>query len=194
VWRLVTDNLEGLSSVSPYDGRADIGEALAELHRRSNVTIKRVTSDIETRFHFNTAIAAVMELVNEANQYITGHPERMDKTAWAVVREAVETTVVMLSPVVPHITAELWEMLGGRGDLVFRRWPGYSEKALETEKRLVVLQVNGKVRNRIEVPSSLGDKELEEAALADPRVKQFIDGKKVRKVIVVQGKLVNVVV
>jgi len=194
VWRLVTDNLEGLSAVSPYDGTADIDENLAELHRKSNLTIKRVTSDIETRFHFNTAIAAVMELVNETNQYLSGNLETMDATAWAVVREAVETTVVMLSPVVPHVAAEIWEMLGGRGSLVFHHWPGYSEEALATEKRLVVLQVNGKVRNRIEVPSSLGDKELEEAALTDQRVKQFIDGKKVRKVIVVQGKLVNVVV
>ncbi len=194
VWRLVTDNLEGLSSVSSYDGTVDIAEGLAELHRKSNLTIKRVTSDIETRFHFNTAIAAVMELVNETNQFISGNLEKMDTTAWAVVREAVETTVVVLSPVVPHIAAELWEMLGRRESLVFHRWPGYSEEALATEKRLVVLQVNGKVRNRIEVPSSIGDKELEEVALADQRVRQFTEGKKVRKIIVVKKKLVNVVV
>jgi len=194
VWRLVTDNLEGLSSASPYDRSGDLFGDLAELHRKSNLTIKRVTSDIENRFHFNTAISAVMELVNETNQYLSGSAENMDATAWAVVRDAVETTVIMLSPVVPHIAEELWEILGGRGNLLFHRWPGYSEDALATEKRLVVLQVNGKVRNRIEVPSSWGDDELEESALADQRVRQFTDGKTVRKVIVVQGKLVNVVV
>jgi leucyl-tRNA synthetase len=194
VWRLVTDNLEGLEGIRAYDGSQDLTEDLAELHRKSNLTIKRVSSDIETRFHFNTAIAAVMELVNETNQFVARSGGNMDSTAWSVVREAVETTVIMLSPVVPHIASELWEMLGRRDNLLFYPWPGYREEALETETRLVVLQVNGKVRNRIDVPSNWGDKELEEAALADQRVGQFIDGKTVRKVIVVQGKLVNVVV
>ncbi len=194
IWRLVTDSLEEISKVGAYDGDAELSGNLAELHRKSNLTIKRVTSDIETRFHFNTAIAAVMELVNEINQFISVNSEKMDYKAWSVVREAVETTVVMLSPVVPHVAAELWQMLGRHENLVFYPWPGYSEEALATEKRLVVLQVNGKVRNRIEVPSSWGDKEIEEAALADQRVKQFTEGKPIRKVIVVQGKLVNVVV
>ena len=194
VWRLVTDNIDNLNGVTPYDGIGDLPDDLSELHRKSNITIKRVGSDIEGRFHFNTAIAAVMELVNETNQVLASGFERMDATAWAVMREAVETTIIMLSPVVPHICSELWEMLGRSENLLFFPWPGYRKEALETEKRLVVLQVNGKVRNRIEVPSSWGEKELEDAALADERVRQFTEGKPVRKVIVVQGKLVNVVV
>jgi leucyl-tRNA synthetase len=117
-----------------------------------------------------------------------------DDNSWSVVREAVETTILLLSPVVPHITEEMWRMLGHREFLLNVPWPSYREEALEVDKKLVVLQVNGKVRNRIEVPSSFTEEDIEEAALADERIKHFIDGKEIRKVIVVQKKLVNVVV
>ncbi len=194
VWRLVADNIEDLNGVRAYDGSGDIPEDLSDLHRKSNLTIKRVSSDIETRFHFNTAISAVMELLNETNQFLAGASGKMNGMSRAVVREAVETIIVMLSPIVPHIASELWEMLGRSEDLLTFKWPSCREEALETEKRLVVLQVNGKVRSRIHIPSSWGEPELEKAALADDRVIQFTAGKTVRKVIVVQGKLVNVVV
>jgi leucyl-tRNA synthetase len=110
------------------------------------------------------------------------------------VREAIEAAAVLLSPVVPHITEEMWEMLGHDESILKIPWPTYSEKALEVEKRLVVLQVNGKVRSRIEVPASYGDKEIEAEALADERVQRFTEGKTIKKTVVVKNKLVNVVV
>jgi leucyl-tRNA synthetase len=102
--------------------------------------------------------------------------------------------VVLLSPVVPHIAEELWEMLGHSECLLKVPWPAYRQEALEVENHLVVLQVNGKVRSRMEVPSSYGDKEIKNQALSEERVQRFIQGKPIKKVIVVQKKLVNIVV
>jgi leucyl-tRNA synthetase len=193
VWRLIVDNLENLNAVSAYEGANLLSPEMRNLHRKTHQTIKKVTSDIEDRFHFNTAIAAIMELVNEINQFISSN-EKKDDMTWSLVREAVEATVVLLSPVVPHIAEELWHLLGHDQSLIMIPWPTYREKALEEEKRLVVLQVNGKVRSRIEVPVSFSDAEIEAEALADERVKHFINQKPIKKVIVVQKKLVNVVV
>jgi leucyl-tRNA synthetase len=111
-----------------------------------------------------------------------------------VIKEAVEATVLLLSPVVPHMTEELWSRLGHEELLLKVPWPAYRAGALEVAKRLVVLQVNGKVRDRIEVPASLTEKEIEAAALQSERVLSFVGGKPVKKVIVVGQKLVNVVV
>ncbi len=193
LWHLVVENLERVETVGVYDGNEPIDGPVRSLHRKTHQTIKRVTNDIENRFHFNTAIAAVMELINEVNQFLHGNQEK-DEIAWSVVREAIETAMVLLSPVVPHITEELWHMLGHENFLLTQPWPRYDPKALEEEKRLVVLQVNGKVRSRIELPASCDDKEIEEAALSDERVKRFIGDKQVKKVYVIKKKLVNVVV
>ncbi len=193
LWHLVVDNLEHVRLAKSYDGREPLPEVLRSLHRKTHQTIRKVTNDIENRFHFNTAIAAVMELINELNQFLHSDQEK-NETAWTVVREAIETAVVLLSPVVPHITEELWRLLGQENFLLTQAWPKYDPKALEEEKRLIVLQVNGKVRSRIELPASCGDKEIEQAALSDERVKKFIGDKKVKKVYVVKKKLVNVVV
>ena len=192
IWRLVTLNLEGLMRVSPYGGGEALQGQLRALYRKTHETIKKVTADIENRFHFNTAISAVMELVNEVNQFLNSN-EPKDDRAWAVIREAVEATVVLLSPVAPHIAEELWQMLGHDRPLIEVSWPAYHEAALQVETRQVVLQVNGKVRNRIDVPASYDERAIEEAALADEKVQQFVSGKQIKKVIVVQKKLVNVV-
>ena len=193
VWRLVTGHLDRMVKIPAYGGGKTLPNGCRALHRKTHETIKKVTGDIENRFHFNTAISAVMELVNEVNQFLNTE-ETPDGLAWSVVREAVEATVVLLSPVVPHITEELWQMLDHHKPLIEVSWPTYSEAALETETRLVVLQVNGKVRNRMNVPVSYDDAAIEEAALEDERVQHFIEGKPIKKVIVVQKKLVNVVV
>jgi leucyl-tRNA synthetase len=193
LWRLVVDHLDSVTQAPAYDGKQPLSKPLKALHRKTHQTIKKVSADIEDRFHFNTAIAAVMELVNETTRVLTGDGER-PPILWATVREAVEATVVLLSPLVPHITQELWQMLGHNEDLIQVSWPIYDEDALEVEKRLIVLQVNGKVRSRIQVPVSLGDKEIEAEALADERIQHLIQGMPVKKVIVVHNKLVNVVV
>ncbi len=193
IWRLVVDNLEEISRVTIYEGNEPLPGHLRDLHRKTHQTIKKVTNDIEDRFHFNTVISAVMELINEVNKYLNSDQDE-GGLGWSVVKEAVETSVVMLSPIVPHITEELWHMLGHEKSLLSVLWPSYSAKALEVEKRLIVLQVNGKVRSRIEVPASFGQKEMEAEALKDKRVQLFIGERSIKKVIVVQNKLVNVVV
>jgi len=193
VWRLVVENLQDINRVPAYDKKKELKGALRDLHRKSHQTIQKVTDDIEDRFHFNTAISAVMELVNEVNKYLNSDQAK-DESAWSVIREAVEATVVLLSPVVPHITEELWQLLGHRENLLEVPWPSYRAEALEVEKRLIVIQVNGKVRSRIEVPASFTEQELEAEALGDERIQRFIGEKSVKKLIVVKNKLVNVVV
>ena len=193
VWRLVTDNLHALKGSAVYDGRGEPAEPFRSLHRKTHQTIQKVTADIEDRFHFNTAISAVMELMNDVSR-ILGEGEDPGAEGWPVVREALETAVVLLSPVVPHITDELWSLLGREGNLLTVPWPRYRSEALTVDTRTVVLQVNGKLRSRIEVGADASREELEKAALADERVRRFIADQPVKKVIVVPGKLVNVVV
>jgi len=193
VWRLVTDNLDQISGVTSYDGREELSGDLKKIHRKSHETIKKVTTDIEDRFHFNTAISAVMELVNDVNRFLNSDNEK-GVLAWSLIREAIEATVLLLAPVVPHITEEMWQMLGHDDFLLNVQWPTYREDALEVETRLIVIQVNGKVRSRIEVPASSSKEEIEAAALNDEKIKKFIGDREIRKVIVVQQKLVNVVI
>jgi leucyl-tRNA synthetase len=192
IWRLVTVNLDEICRVKPYDGNDTLSRGLKDLHRKTHQTIKRVTSDIEERFHFNTAISAVMELVNDINQLLNSGLAQ-DNTYWSVVREAVETSIILLSPIAPHIMEELWHLLNHETSVLKVSWPTVKENALKAEQRLIVLQINGKVRSRIEVPSEYDDKEIEQAALSDERVQHFINGKEIKKVIVVQNKLVNIV-
>ena len=177
VWRIVVDNLDLIKRVPAYDLKSTISGQVKDLRRKSHQTIKKVTGDIENRFHFNTGISAVMELVNEINQVLSSEEEK-DDTSWSVIREGIETALLMLSPVVPHITEELWHLLGHDKSLLEVSWPGYSEEALKSEERLVVIQVNGKVRSKIQVSVFDDEKEIESKSLADERVKRFINGKK----------------
>ncbi|MBW2027660.1 MAG: leucine--tRNA ligase [Deltaproteobacteria bacterium] len=193
VWRLVAENIEELKRFAPHGGNRPLAPPLRDLYRKIHETIKKVTNDIEDRFHFNTAISAVMELVNDINRTINGKKSWSEEEG-SVIRAAVETTVVLLAPVVPHITEELWRMLDHEESLLTVPWPAYDPEALEVDRRLVVLQVNGKVRSRMEVPATLNDREIEEEALKDDRIQRYVQGKAIKKVIVVQKKLVNVVV
>jgi leucyl-tRNA synthetase len=111
-----------------------------------------------------------------------------------VIREAVDAMLMLLHPIVPHITEELWDALGNADSLATLSWPTHTEKALEKETRLVVVQVNGKVRSRIEVPVAYGDGEIQDQALHDERILHLTNGKEIKRVIVVQKKLVNIVV
>jgi leucyl-tRNA synthetase len=194
VWRLIMDHLKFIQEAEDLGEGHELAEDLKAIHRKTHQTIRKVTNDIEDRFHFNTAISAVMELVNEIYQFLTTRQKDVDGLAWSVVKEAIESVVVLLSPVVPHITEELWQRLGHNKTILETPWPGFIEDALKVESQEVVLQVNGKVRSRIEVPVTLEDPELEKMALADERVRRFMDGKPVKRVIVVRNKLVNVVV
>ena len=193
VWRLVSDNIDNLKGVESFNNEEGLDDDLKSINRKIHETVKKVSNDIEDRFHFNTAISAVMELINEIYKYLNDDRGKGER-AWAVIRDAAEKTILLLSPVVPHITEELWHMLGHEGSLLDARWPSYLEEALEVDKKLLVVQVNGKVRSKIEIPASFSKEDIEKEAVNDERVKNFIGDKKIKKVIVVQQKLVNIVI
>ncbi len=193
VWRLVAERLETIGDATAYSGdAAALEEPLRSLYRKTHQTIAKVTRDIEDRFHFNTAISAVMELVNS----IYGMDENKDGGDHkpAVLRLAVESVVRLLAPIVPHFTEEIWRALGNEESIFRSGWPRYAEEALKEEDILVVVQVNGKLRGKFSVPAGTADDTLKERALAQKRVARFIEGKTIRKIIVVKGKLVNIVV
>jgi leucyl-tRNA synthetase len=192
VWRLVSENLDDLKSAAPVKPGDDLSKDLADLRRKTHSTIKKVTEDIRDRFHFNTAIAAVMELVNQ--MYGLLESRSGDKRFWPVMREAVEAVVVLISPIVPHITEELWQRLGHKESILKHSWPTWSEEALQAEEVLIVIQVNGKVRSRVTVPADATREQVEKAALQDPKVQEFISGKALKKIVLVPNKLLNIVV
>ncbi|NOQ52174.1 MAG: leucine--tRNA ligase [Desulfuromonadaceae bacterium] len=185
VWRGVVDNLDLLENA---ELPSDISGIAADLRRKTHQTIKKVTEDIDGRFHFNTAIAAVMELVNAIYAFKEGpeHP--------GVVREALETVVRLLNPFVPHTCEELWEMLGHHESIETVGWPQWEEAALLSAEITLVVQVNGKVRGKLAVAVDADKESIEAAALAEPNVQRFVEGKQVRKIIVVPGRLINIVV
>jgi len=191
LWRLVYEVHEKLRSVPPYDGSEPLEGELRALHRKTHQTIKRVTDDIEQRFHFNTAISAVMELVNTIYQFRSENGRGPE--AFPVLRLAVDTAVVLISPMVPHIAEEMWEALGHERSVVQEPWPEWDEEAVAEDMQLIVVQVNGRLRNRIYVSPSASNEDMEKAALSDERIKTFIGDQPVRKVVVVPGRLVNVV-
>ncbi|BCR05114.1 leucine--tRNA ligase [Desulfuromonas versatilis] len=184
VWRAVYDNLELMQGPQEHPGSE--GEART-LRRITHRTIKKVTEDIDGRFHFNTAIAAVMELVNAIYAF------EAKRENPAVLRESLEAVVRLLAPFVPHIAEELWARLGHQEDLLLAGWPSWDEAALVEDEKLIVVQVNGKVRGKVTVPAGADEAAVREAALGDPNVARFLEGKSVRKVVVVPGRLVNVV-
>jgi len=163
--------------------------AQRDLRRAAHQTLAKVTDDIGRRRTFNTAIAAVMELMNAIARF-----EDTSARGRAVVQEALELAVLMLSPIVPHATHALWQELGHGRALVDEHWPEPDPAALRQDTVEVVVQVNGKLRGRVTLPAGAGEAEARAAALADPGVTRFVGDKPVRKVIYVPGKLVNVVV
>ncbi|MBW1988545.1 MAG: leucine--tRNA ligase [Deltaproteobacteria bacterium] len=192
VWRMVAKHREDVSGAKPYDGPADeLSGAARDLFRKVHDTIRRVTTDIEDRFHFNTAVSAVMELVNEI--YGSGGVEN-EEHGREVLAKALQTVVLLLAPIVPHLSEELWEVLGNEPSVAKAPWPQWREDALATSTVLVVVQVNGKLRSRLNVAADADQESVKQMALADPQVRKFVGDKPVKKVICVPGKLVNVVV
>ncbi|MFP4532114.1 MAG: leucine--tRNA ligase [Desulfobacterales bacterium] len=193
VWRLIKDLQADIETVKPFDGDlAELDQASKKLFAKTHQTIQKVTTDIEARFHFNTAISAVMELVNAM---YTADLDLKKEQAAGVMRHAVETVVVLLAPVVPHITEELWAALGyAPGTLSAAWWPEFREDALISDTKQMVVQVNGKLRGRFEIAADADEEAIKEHALADVNVRRFTEGKDIKKIIVVKDKLVNVVV
>jgi leucyl-tRNA synthetase len=166
-----------------------LNDAQRDLRRKTHQTIAKVSDDMGRRYTFNTAVAASMELLNAVTRLEDASPQSS-----AVVREALEAVVLFLSPIVPHICHELWEVLGHETAVVDERWPVPDEAALQQDNIEIVVQVNGKLRGRISVAADADRDEVAAKALADENVKRFIADKEVRKQIVVPGRLVNIVI
>ncbi len=190
LWRRVFENKTLPSDVAC--SLADMEEPERNLYRKLHETIESITRDIEGEFHFNSAIAKIMELSNA----IDGCSVTDDSSPQlkAVVREAIQSSLILLSPFAPHICEELWEELGNKPSILHADWPTVDQDALSRDEVEIVIQVNGKVRARLTVESDMDQKALEEAALASDDVKPHLDGKTVRKVIIVPNKLVNIAV
>jgi leucyl-tRNA synthetase len=206
VWRL-TDSLretiggEGI----PSPATLELNENERALRRKTHETIKRVTIDLDPRVHLNTAVSAMMELVNELYAFCSaskclslGEEAAVGAVAppstVAVLKEAVEALLRMLSPFVPHMAEELWESLGHTGGIVAAGWPMHDEAVAKAEEVVVPVQINGKLRARLTVPADITDDRLRERALSDPQTLPHFQGKEIKKVVVVRGKLVSIVV
>jgi leucyl-tRNA synthetase len=192
VWRLVEDWAEILKSAERPRKDWDLTEDLKALRRKTHGAIKKVTEDVENRFHFNTAISAVMELVNSLYSM---EPQRKDPGPQiaAMMREAVETVVVLLSPFVPHVCEELWEALGHRDSVCQVSWPKYDEEAIRDEEVRMVIQVNGKLRSRITVGAHASEEEIRAAVMGQERIQEILQGQAIKKFVLVPKKLVNLV-
>ena len=192
VWRLAANTMDSIKDVQSFDGDPDsLGGETRELYKKIHQTIKKVSNDIEDRFHFNTAISAMMELFNtmSAMDLQKGNVQQT-----AVMRSAMESLVLLLAPIVPHFAEELWEALGKKSSILQASWPTYREDALEKDELLIVVHVNGKLRSRFSVDVDTADETIKQMALTDEKVKKFIGGKTIKKVIVVKKKLVNIVI
>jgi leucyl-tRNA synthetase len=192
LWRLIYQQRQLWAKSAPSNAAGELSPELRDLRRAIHRTIKKVSEDIEGRFHFNTAIAAIMELFNVLSAAAKS-PEGAIAAA-AVRKHGLETIVLLLAPFVPHVASELWGELGHGERIDQVRWPIYAADALEEEKLLIVVQVNGKVRGKITVPADVTRERIETDALSDPKVAGLLDGKKVQRVVYVPRRLVNIVV
>ncbi|MDD3814551.1 MAG: leucine--tRNA ligase [Desulfocapsaceae bacterium] len=194
IYRYVMGHKELLARTT--GGKIEIRcEADQALHRKTHQTIQRVSLNIENNFHFNTAISGIMELFNTLS---TLAPLESDKNRETVtpglIHEAVQTILLLLSPMVPHFCAELWQQLGNLRPIDQEQWPELDIEAAKEEELTLVLQVNGKVRSRLLVPANISDEEIKEKALNDENILKIIADKPVKKIIIVQKKLVNIVI
>jgi leucyl-tRNA synthetase len=206
VWRLVDHWAETIGGEGMPACGDDCTDAERALRRKTHDTIRRVTGDIEERMHLNTAVSSLMELVNELYVFSAatphGAPSRGEPPVGkiervqtlAVLREAIDALVLMLSPFAPHTAEELWHMLGHADGIEKASWPAFDREVAKAEEVEVPVQINGKVRARLTVEAGLSDEALRERVLADPAVRAHTDGKTIRKVVVAKGPLVSVVV
>ena len=170
-----------------------LNDAQKAVRLKTHGTIQKVTDDYDRRQIFNTAIAAVMELYNDVSRFAADNDIQDGDQNQAVFQEAVSAIVLLLAPIVPHMSHVLWNHLGHEGAVIDAAWPGYDESALVKDSIQIVVQVNGKLRAKLDVAADISKADMEAAAKADANVQKFTNGLTVRKVIVVPGKLVNIV-
>ena len=200
LWNAITSFEEHFKNITETGIKpALFSKETKELYRHINVTIKKVTEDIEKSWSFNTAIASVMELLNMVVDFSVGLKEKdfNDKTVindFNVLRHSLESSVKVLAPFVPHISEELWEILGHNPSIFSESWPMYDENAIAADQVEMVIQINGKVRSKLIVPSEITENDLKSRVMEDQKIIENLDGKKIIKTIVVPKKLVNLVV
>jgi leucyl-tRNA synthetase len=194
VWAFFARHRERFAAIRDLDGEVDEGRLSSELvsfHRLVHRTIARVTRDIEKEFQFNTAIAAMMELLNgtKALDDLPGDPDSL-----RLLGMTLRTLALLLAPFAPHFAEEVWEALGEEGRVSVQNWPGFDPGATLDETVNIAVQVNGKVRATVKVSKDATKEQLEEAAKADEKVQKWLEGKTIRRIVVVPGRLVNIVV
>ena len=189
LWKLIKTHQDSIKDISGISSNEKFNGNQNKLRRKTHQTISKVTDDIGRRYTFNTAIAAVMELVNEVSAFNVD--DELDRQ---VIKEAIESILLLLSPIVPHICHQLWLDINHDQPIIDARWPKYDSSLLKSETSLIVVQVNGKLRSKLEVDASISEDELKSMALSDEKVVRFIDGNEVKKIIVIPEKLVNIVV
>jgi leucyl-tRNA synthetase len=192
-WRIAEQWREQARQAPALEAASLAGPERA-LRRKTHETIRRVTTDIYVRQQMNTAVSAMMELVNDLYAFTDAQRGAATPQAAGVAREAIEALIVMLSPFAPHTGEELWARYGHDGGLSAAAWPAFDAAAAQAETVVVPVQVNGKVRGRLTVAPDAPDAELEALALADPGVRAHTEGKTVKKVVIAKGRLVSVVV
>ena len=189
LWKLIKTHQDSIKDISEIASNEEFNENQNKLRRKTHQTISKVTDDIGRRYTFNTAIAAVMELVNEVSAFSVN--DELDRQ---VIKEAIESILLLLSPIVPHICHQLWLDINHDQPIIDAQWPKFDLSLLKSETSLIVVQVNGKLRAKLEVDASIGEDELKSMALSDEKVMRFIEGNEIKKVIVIPEKLVNIVV
>ncbi len=188
LWRIVFAHLNSPQSIVAIDA-SSLSDKQKEIRNKIHSTIKKVSDDVGRRYTFNTAIAANMELLNELSAF-----DVENEIAYSIVQEGIEAIVLMLSPIVPHICSELWNCLGHAGFIEDEKWPQHDDKALVRDSIQMMVQVNGKLRDKITVPADTDDEAVKQTALNSEKIKNRINDQPVKKVIVVKGRLVNIVV
>ncbi len=189
LWRFVYLHLQANESVPAAINMSKLNANQKTLRNKIHTTIKKVSDDVGRRYTFNTAIAANMELLNDLSAQ-----KQQDENDRAVIREGIEAIVLMLSPIVPHICSDLWGSLGHKNEIENQAWPQYDEQVLVRDSLELMIQVNGKLRDKITVAADADDEQIKTTALNSEKIKNFIKQQAVKKIIVVKGRLVNIVV
>ena len=189
LWTLVQSRRDDLLNTEEINSQDDFNEKQAILRRKTHQTIAKVSDDIGRRYTFNTAIAAVMELVNDINVF-----QIEDEIDQKVAKEAITSVLLLLAPIVPHICNRLWLDLGFDQPIIDEVWPKHNPDLMMTDTLEIIVQVNGKLRSKITVDSSIGDPELEQLVLMDEKIKKYTDDQTIKKIIIVPKKLVNIVI
>ncbi|MFW6294431.1 MAG: leucine--tRNA ligase [Halanaerobium sp.] len=192
VWRFVTENLELVNNSELELDSEKLDKDAKKLYRTMHATIKKVGEDVGERLNFNTAISAIMELTNEVYSYL--NDRNAEETNAALVKEVAESIVLLLAPFAPFITEELWEYLGHQENVHAAQWPEFKEEALKKDEITIVIQVNGKVRDKINVAADASEEEVKDQVMEEEKIQSYLDDGNLVKTIYIPKKLVNLVI